>query len=182
MASTLLTKYTKEIVPALKAEFSLANNFQVPRLVKIVVNTGLGIALTDPKIHEQAKKAIAQITGQMPLKTLSRKSVAGFKLREGVAIGQKVTLRGERMYDFFEKFVQVALPRVRDFRGIQSKSIDPNGNLSIGLAEQTIFPEIKVEEVERPIPLSVTIVTSGTKNRDLARKLYEKFGIPFSKE
>jgi len=178
----LKEQYNKEIVPQLRQEFSLANNFEVPRLSKIVINSGLGLALTDAKIHDLATAALAKICGQKPVKTKARKSIAGFKLRKGLAIGQKVTLRGERMYDFFQKLVQVALPRLRDFRGISEASVDSSGNLSIGFPEHTVFPEVNLEEVERPIPMEATIVLKDCKSRELAIALYKKFGVPFSKE
>lgn len=181
MVHKLFKQYTEKIVPELKAELSLGNSHEVPKLVKIVVNTGIGSQLLDSKILETSKVALEKITGQTPVATKARQSIAGFKLRKGMVVGQKVTLRGTRMYDFFEKLIQIALPRLRDFRGLPTNNVDKSGNLSIGLPEHTIFPEVSMEEVQKPLSLSVTVVTSG-KNREHSIALFKKFGVPFAKD
>jgi len=177
----LKKQFISEIIPQIKQEFSLANDFQVPRLEKIVVNMGLGRALQDAKVHEIASAALAKITGQKAIKTKAHASVAGFKLRKGAFIGQKVTLRGKRMYDFFEKMIKIALPRTRDFRGLPQSAQDQSGNLNIGFSEHTVFPEIEPLEISSPLPLSVTVVMKP-RNREVARRVLEKFGVPFKKE
>ncbi len=169
--------YNKELVPKLKQELGIANVMQVPSLEKIVLNMGLGEAVQNPKALESGVETLRSISGQKPVITKARKSIATFKLRENMPIGTMVTLRGERMWEFFDRLVNVALPRVRDFRGIQSK-FDGQGNCSIGIKEQIIFPEVEYDQVDKIRGLNVTLVTSA--NDDKAGKVLLKYlGVPF---
>ena len=172
--------YKEEIAPALLDELSLENVMQVPKLEKIVVNIGVGEALDNPKALDEAVRDLTTITGQRPVITKAKKSIANFKLREGRAIGTKVTLRGERMWAFFDRLVNVALPRVRDFRGISPDSFDGRGNYTLGLQEQLIFPEINYDDVETVRGMEITIVTTA-ENDDQARALLTRLGMPFRK-
>jgi large subunit ribosomal protein L5 len=170
--------YKEEIAPALKEELSLDNVMQVPTIKKIVINIGVGDALDNPKALEEAVRDLATITGQRPVVTKAKKSIASFKLREGRTIGTMVTLRGDRMWAFFDRLVNVALPRVRDFRGISADAFDGRGNYTLGLQEQLIFPEINYDEVSFFRGMEVSIVTTA-ENDDQARALLTKFGMPF---
>ncbi len=172
--------YQEDIAPALFEELNLENIMQVPRIEKIVVNVGVGEALDNPKALDETVRDISTITGQRPVVTRARKSIANFKLREGRAIGAKVTLRGNRMWAFLDRLVNVALPRVRDFRGISPDSFDGRGNYTLGLREQLIFPEINYDDVESIRGMEITIVTSA-ENDDQARALLTKVGMPFRK-
>ncbi len=172
--------YREEIAPALLEELSIANVMQVPKLEKIVVNIGVGEALDNPKALDAAVRDLTTITGQRPVITKAKKSIANFKLREGRAIGTKVTLRGDRMWAFFDRLVNVALPRVRDFRGISADSFDGRGNYTLGLQEQLIFPEINYDDVETVRGMEITIVTTA-ENDDQARALLTRLGMPFRK-
>jgi large subunit ribosomal protein L5 len=174
----LQDKYIKEIRPQLLKELKLSNELAVPYISKIVVNIGLGEALTNKKAVDIVSKHIATITGQKPLVTKARRAISTFKLRVGKPIGVKVTLRRKRMYNFFDKVVTVVLPRLRDFRGIDEKKFDKQGNLSIGFPEYTVFPEMDTEEIDKTRGLEMTIVTS-TKNSKEAKLLLEKLGMPF---
>jgi large subunit ribosomal protein L5 len=174
----LQEKYKKEIVPALKAEFKYKNVMQVPRLEKIVLNVSGAEALVDPKILEVAQKELATITGQKPIITKARKSIAGFKLREGQKLGTAVTLRRERMYEFLDRLITMALPRVRDFRGLSPKAFDGRGNYTLGLKEQIVFPEINFDKVEKTRGMNITIVTTA-KTDDEGRALLRSLGLPF---
>lgn len=174
----LLDKYRNEIVPALVEKFGFENRLQAPRLEKIVINAGLGKATQDAKILDEAVSQIALITGQMPVVTKAKKSVAGFKLRQGVRIGCMVTLRGKRMYEFLERLVNVVLPRIRDFRGVSPGALDGRGNYTLGIKEQSIFPEISYDKIENVIGMAVTLVTT-TKNDNEARELLRLLGMPF---
>lgn len=171
--------YNKEITPALLKSFGFKNVMQVPRLEKIVVNIGLGEALDNPKALEAAVADLATITGQKPVQTKARKSIANFKLREGRLIGTKVTLRGPRMWAFFDRLVNIALPRVRDFRGISSNAFDGRGNYTLGIKDQLVFPEIEYDKIDKLRGMEVTIVTSA-KNDEEARALLRLLGMPFS--
>ncbi len=173
--------YLKTIRERLMKEFKLDNPLAVPRIVKIVVNVGVGEATSNKKVLETVASQIAKITGQKPVFTKARKSISGFKVRKGAPIGVKVTLRGKRMYDFFEKLVKIVIPRIRDFRGIPEKNLDQGGNLNLGFSEQLIFPELDFDEVDRVRGLQVTIVTSTTE-REKAKRLLEEFGIPFKSD
>lgn len=172
--------YNKEVAPALFEELALENVMQVPKIQKIVVNIGVGEALDNPKALDEAVKDLTTITGQRPVITKAKKSIANFKLREGREIGTKVTLRGDKMWAFLDRLINVALPRVRDFRGISPDSFDGRGNYTLGLDEQLIFPEINYDEVESVRGMEMTIVTTA-ENDDQARALLSKFGMPFRK-
>lgn len=171
--------YNKEIAPALLKSFGFKNVMQVPRLEKIVVNIGLGEALDNPKALEAAVTDLTTITGQKPVQTKARKSIANFKLREGRLIGTKVTLRGPRMWAFFDRLVNIALPRVRDFRGISPNAFDGRGNYTLGLKDQLVFPEIEYDKIDKLRGMEITIVTSA-RNDEEARALLRQLGMPFS--
>lgn len=176
----LKDKYTEEIVPALKEKFQYGNIMEVPKLVKIVVNMGLGEAIANPKALDAAVGDMTQITGQKPIITKAKKSVAAFKVREGMSIGCKVTLRGDKMYEFCDRLVSVALPRVRDFKGVSAKAFDGRGNYTLGLKEQLIFPEIEYDKIDRVRGMEVCFVTSA-KTDEEARELLRLIGMPFAK-
>ena len=178
MKSRMEEKYLTEVAPQLKARLGYDNIMQLPKLRKIVLNIGLGEATQEPKALEAADKDLATITGQHPVTTRAKKSISAFKLRAGVPIGMMVTLRGKRMYDFFDKLVNVVLPRFRDFRGVSRDSFDGRGSYSLGIKEQIVFPEIEYDKVDKIRGLEVTIVTTA-KNDDEARALLELMGMPF---
>jgi large subunit ribosomal protein L5 len=171
-------KYVKEIVPGLTKDFSYKSVMQVPRLKSIVLNVGMGEAIQDIKPLEAAAKELATITGQTAVITRAKKSIAAFKLREGMPVGCKVTLRGERMYDFLDKFISLALPRIRDFKGVSAKSFDGRGNYAFGVKEQIIFPEINYDKVASIHGMDVIIVTSARTNEE-GKALLKYLGIPF---
>lgn len=173
--------YTQEVVPALRKTFEYKNIMQVPRIEKVVVNIGAGEALDNPKALEAAVSDLTIITGQKPVMTKARKSIANFKLREGRLIGTKVTLRGDRMWSFLDRLVNTALPRVRDFRGVSSNAFDGRGNYTLGLRDQLIFPEIEYDKIDKLRGMEVTIVTTA-KTDDQARMLLRLLGMPFSKK
>ncbi len=178
MAARLKEKYHKEIKPALQKELGLDNTMAVPRLEKIVVNMGLGEATQNNKIIDPLVADLALIAGQKPVTTKSKKSIAAFKVREGMPIGAMVTLRGEKMYEFLDRLISTALPRVRDFRGVSSKSFDGRGNYTLGLRDQLLFPEIDYARVEKTKGMNVTIVTTAQDDNG-ARALLKLFGMPF---
>lgn len=169
--------YKKEIAPKLKKELGLANVMEIPKITKITLNMGVGEALGDKKALENAVADMAKIAGQKPIINNARKSIAGFKVREGWPIGCKVTLRGERMYEFLERLISIAIPRIRDFRGISSKSFDGHGNFSMGVSEQIIFPEIDYDKVDTLRGMDITITTSA-RNNDEGRALLRAFSFP----
>ena len=173
-------QYTEEVVPALIKRFGYKNINEVPRLEKIVLNMGLGDCKDNSKSLQQAVEELNMIAGQKPVITQAKKSVANFKVREGMNVGAKVTLRGNRMYDFLDKFISIALPRVRDFRGISSKSFDGRGNYAVGVKEQLIFPEIEFDKVEKVRGFDICIVTTA-KTDEEARELLKLIGMPFAK-
>ncbi|PIE65909.1 MAG: 50S ribosomal protein L5 [Deltaproteobacteria bacterium] len=173
-------KYRAEVIGALTKDFGYTNVMQVPKLVKISVNMGLGEAIKNPKLIDSAVTELTAITGQKPVITRARKSIATFKLREGMPIGVAVTLRRDRMYEFLDRLVNVALPRVRDFRGISPKGFDGRGNYSMGIKEQIVFPEIEYDKVDKIKGLNITMVTTA-RTDDEARKLLTYFGMPFRK-
>jgi large subunit ribosomal protein L5 len=177
----LKEKYLKEIAPKLMETKRYKNTMEVPRLEKIVIGIGLGEAITNAKALEGAEKDLPIITGQKPIITRSRKSIANFKLREGMPIGMKVTLRRERMYDFIDRLVNVVLPRLREFHGIPRNSFDGRGNYTLGIKEQTIFPEIEYDKIDKVRGLEITIVTTAKTDED-GRLLLEMIGMPFSKD
>jgi large subunit ribosomal protein L5 len=174
----LRAKFEKEVAPALQKELELKNSMAVPRLNKIVVNMGMGEATQNSKILDPAVNELGQITGQKPIVTKAKKSIAAFKVREGQAIGTMVTLRGDRMYEFLDRLVNIVLPRVRDFKGVSTKSFDGRGNYTIGLHDQLIFPEISYEKVDKQKGMNVTIVTTAA-NDNQARTLLKHLGMPF---
>jgi large subunit ribosomal protein L5 len=174
-------KYNTEVVPALRKAFDLKNIMQVPRITKVVVNIGMGEAMDNPKAMEAAVNDLAIITGQKPVMTKARKSIANFKLREGRLIGTKVTLRGDRMWAFLDRLMSTALPRVRDFRGVSANAFDGRGNYTLGLRDQLIFPEIEYDKIDKMRGMEVTIVTTA-KNDDQARVMLQLLGMPFSKK
>ncbi|MFA8438908.1 50S ribosomal protein L5 [Pueribacillus sp. YX66] len=176
----LKERYTNEIVKSLMQKFNYSSVMEVPKIEKIVVNMGVGDAVQNPKVLDSAVEELAAITGQKPLITKAKKSIAGFKLRDGMPIGAKVTLRGERMYDFLDKLISVSLPRVRDFRGVSKKAFDGRGNYTLGIKEQLIFPEIDYDKVNKVRGMDVVIVTTA-KTDEEARELLAELGMPFQK-
>ena len=174
----LLERYKSEIHPALKDELSIKNALAVPRLDKVVVSMGLGKSLLDKKRLEAAVKDLSAITGQRPVVCKARKSVSNFKLRKGYDVGAKVTLRGRRMFEFVDRLINVAVPRMRDFRGLKPSGFDGRGNYSLGIGEQTIFPEINIDKMEYPQGMNITFVTSAG-NDDAGKKLLGMLGVPF---
>jgi large subunit ribosomal protein L5 len=174
----LRDKYKKEIAPALAKEFDIKNPMAIPRIEKIVVNMGLGEASGNAKILDVATDELKAITGQKPVITKAKKSIAAFKLRQGMNIGSMVTLRGERMYEFLDRLISVALPRVRDFRGVSGKAFDGRGNYTLGVREQLIFPEIDFNKVDKTRGMNISIVTTA-KTDDQARSLLKALGMPF---
>ncbi len=173
-------KYQNEVAPALMKAFGLNNVMEIPRIEKVIVNIGLGEARENPKALEAATSDLMTITGQKPIQTKARKSIANFKLREGQIIGTKVTLRGERMWDFIDRLLNVALPRVRDFRGVSPK-LDGRGNYTLGLRDQLVFPEVEYDKIDKLRGLEITIVTTAQSD-ELARVLLQLLGMPFRKE
>jgi len=173
--------YKKEVVPALQKKFEYKSVMQVPRLHKIVVNMGVGAAVSDPKVLEEAVRDLESITGQKSSVRKSKKAISNFKLREGMSIGAKVTLRSDRMYEFLDRLINVALPRVRDFRGLSDKSFDGRGNYTLGIKEQIIFPEINVDKITKVLGMDITMVTSAKTDNE-AYELLLSFGFPFRKK
>jgi large subunit ribosomal protein L5 len=178
MAARLKERYTKEIAPALQKEFGFSNPMRIPKLEKVVINVGLGEAIANAKVVDIAVNDLATITGQKPVVTKAKKSIAAFKLREGMNVGVMVTLRGDRMYEFLDRFMNVALPRVRDFRGVSPKSFDGRGNYTLGLRDQLIFPEIDFGKIDKARGMNVCIVTSAQTDEE-ARSLLRHLGMPF---
>ncbi|MFA5007369.1 MAG: 50S ribosomal protein L5 [Candidatus Izemoplasmatales bacterium] len=176
----LIEKYRGEIAPALQAKFNYASVMQIPKIAKIVLNIGAGDAVANPKVLDDAVAELQQITGQKPIITRAKKSIANFKLREEMPIGCKVTLRGERMYEFFDKLVSLALPRVRDFRGVNPRGFDGRGNYTLGVKEQLIFPEINYDKVNKVRGMDIVIVTTAQTDQE-AFELLKLFGMPFRK-
>ena len=180
MAARLKERYTSEVAPALMKKFNYTSVMQIPKLEKIVINVGCGEARDNPKVLDAIISDIKQITGQKPIVCKAKKSVANFKLREGMAVGVKVTLRGERMYEFLDRFFNLALPRVRDFRGINPNSFDGRGNYSVGVKEQLIFPEIDYDKIDKVRGMDICMVTTA-KTDEEARELLALMGAPFAK-
>jgi large subunit ribosomal protein L5 len=176
--SRLQDKFQKEIIPELQAELSIKNRMAVPKLQKIVINMGVGDALQNIKLLDTAKTELSLITGQFPAVGRAKKSISSFKLRQGQAIACYVTLRGKRMYEFFDRLVNIVLPRVRDFRGVSSRAFDGRGNYTLGMKDQLVFPEIDYTKVERPRGMNITFVTSAKENEH-AFVLLKKLGMPF---
>ncbi|CUS25805.1 50S ribosomal protein L5 [Paucilactobacillus oligofermentans DSM 15707 = LMG 22743] len=180
MVNRLKEKYVNEITPSLIEKFNYSSVMQAPKIEKIVLNMGVGDATTNAKNLDEAVEELGLISGQKPLITKAKKSIAGFRLREGMSIGAKVTLRGERMYDFLDKLVNVSLPRVRDFRGVSNKAFDGRGNYTLGVREQLIFPEINFDNVNRVRGLDIVIVTTAQSDEE-SRELLAQLGMPFAK-
>jgi len=172
--------YRETVVPRLKAELNLENAMQIPRITKITVNMGVGEAVADRKVMDAAVTDLTKITGQKPLVTKARKAIASFKLRAGLPVGAKVTLRGARMYEFLDRLINIAMPRIRDFRGVSPRSFDGQGNYSLGVKEQIIFPEIQYDQVDQIRGMDITITTTAVDNRQ-GRALLEAFNFPFRK-
>ncbi|HOI30743.1 MAG TPA: 50S ribosomal protein L5 [Melioribacteraceae bacterium] len=181
MPARLKEKYIKEIVPKLKEQFGYKSIMQVPKIEKIVLNMGVGQAVQDPKILDEAVKDLETITGQKVSVRIAKKAISNFKLRENMKIGAKVTLRQERMYEFLDRLITIALPRVRDFRGVPDKSFDGRGNYTLGIKEQIIFPEINVDKVTKVLGMDVTFVTTAKSDKE-AFELLSAFGMPFRKK
>jgi large subunit ribosomal protein L5 len=177
--SRLLEKYKKEIIPSLQEELSIENKMALPKLEKIVINMGVGDAIQNIKLLDAAKAELSLITGQWPAVGRARKSISAFKLRKGLPIACYVTLRGRRMYEFIDRLINIVLPRVRDFRGVSRRSFDGNGNYTLGMKDQLVFPEIDYTKVERPRGMNITIVTSAQSDEQ-AYNLLKKLGMPFS--
>ncbi len=175
----LLEEYKIRVVPALREKHGYKNIHEIPKVAKIVVNSSIGAGADSKEALEIAKSEIAMITGQRPIATLSKKSIANFKLRKGQAIGAKVTLRGRMMYEFLERLIKMSLPRIRDFRGVSTKAFDGNGNYTLGVSDQSIFPEIELDKVKRNIGFDITIVTTARSNEE-AKSLLSELGMPFS--
>ncbi len=180
MMNELKQKYQEEITPSLMKKFNYKSVMQVPKIEKIVINMGVGDAVQNAKALDSAVEELSLISGQKPLVTRAKKSIAGFRLREGMPIGAKVTLRGERMYDFLQKLIAVSLPRVRDFRGVSKNSFDGRGNYTLGIKEQLIFPEIDYDRVNKVRGLDIVIVTTANTDEE-AKELLTEFGMPFQK-
>ena len=177
MIPRLLERYENEILPALAEQLGRSNRLSLPRLTKIVVNMGVGSAIAEKKHMEEASDALKLLSGQKPVVTQGRKSIAGFRLRQGMAIGCMVTLRGKRMYEFLDRLISLALPRVRDFRGLSPNAFDGHGNYSLGLAEQLVFPELNPDKYSKPQGMNVTLVTSADRDEE-ARELLRRLGLP----
>jgi large subunit ribosomal protein L5 len=180
MSARLAEVYRDQIVPKLKADLGVANIMQVPKITKITVNMGVGEAVADRKVMDAAVADLAKITGQKPLVTKSRKAIASFKLRQGLAVGCMVTLRGDRMYEFLDRLISIAMPRIRDFRGVSPRSFDGRGNYSLGVKEQIIFPEIQYDQIDTIRGMDITITTTASDNKQ-GRALLEAFNFPFRK-
>ncbi len=176
----LRTRYNEEIVPNLKKRFEYKSTMQVPQITKICLNQGLGKATADKKIIDAAVEEMTQIAGQKAVPTLSTKDISNFKLRKGVAIGAKVTLRGDQMYDFLDRLISVSLPRTRDFRGVKASGFDGHGNFTFGVKEQIIFPEMDLDKIKQINGMDITVVTTAKTNEE-AKALLEEFGFPFTK-
>ena len=179
-AARLAAVYRDQIVPKLKADLGVANVMQVPKITKITVNMGVGEAVADKKVMDAAVADLTKITGQKPMVTKSRKAIAAFKLRQGLAVGCMVTLRGDRMYEFLDRLISIAMPRIRDFRGMSPRSFDGRGNYSLGVKEQIIFPEIQYDQIDTIRGMDITITTTATDNKQ-GRALLEAFNFPFRK-
>ena len=175
----LKDKYSKEIVPALKEKFSYQSVMEVPKIEKICINKGMGVAVTDKKLIDVAVEEISTITGQKAVSTKSKKAISNFKLREGMPIGARVTLRGQRMYEFMDRLLTIALPRVRDFRGVNDKGFDGRGNYTLGVKEQIIFPEISIDKIKSISGMDITFVTTANTDEE-SYELLKAFGMPFT--
>lgn len=182
MAARLLENYKKEIIPQMMQAFAIKNRFAVPRIEKIVVNMGVGEALQDIKILDKAMDDLSVITGQRPILRRAKKAIANFKIRQNQAIGCKVTLRRARMYEFMDRLINVAMPRIRDFRGIPGNSFDQQGNYTLGLSDESIFPEIDIDRVSRSQGMDITFVIKNAESKEQAKELLRLFGMPFKQK
>lgn len=180
MNSRLYKKYQEEILPKMQEEFDLKNRMSVPRIQKITLNVGINARNTDKSVADNVENTLIKVSGQKPVFTKARQAISAFKVREGMVVGAKATLRGQKMYDFLDKFININIPRIRDFRGLNSKMVDKQGNLTIGLKESNVFPEIKSDDIERIHGLEVVITTSAN-DREKGLRLLELFGFPFTK-
>ncbi len=180
MAHRLLDQYNKEIKDKLKADLKIDNVMATPRVVKVVINVGAGEAAQNKNVLDKIQEQIGWISGQKPVITKARKSVSAFKIRQGLAIGVKVTLRGDKMYVFIDKLISIVMPRIRDFRGISESTVDSSGNMNLGFTEQTIFPEVEFDKIDKIRGLQVTIVTNA-RSHENGKKLFEMMGVPFKK-
>lgn len=180
-APRLKEMYKKEVIPSLQKQFNYKSSMQVPKITKIVINQGLGDAVADKKLVESAIKELTTIVGQKAIPTYSKKDISNFKLRKGIAIGAKVTLRGDTMYEFLDRLISVSLPRTRDFRGVNAKGFDGRGNFTFGVKEHIIFPEIDIDKVNKILGMDITFVTTANTN-DEAHALLKEFGFPFTKK
>jgi large subunit ribosomal protein L5 len=174
-------KYKKEVIPLMKEKFGYKNDFSIPKIKKIVVNVGVGSVLRDEQIQQLVAKDITAITGQKATSTIAKRAISAFKVREGMTVGYKVTLRGKMMFDFVDRLINVVIPRIRDFRGLESKSVDKSGNLTIGIKEHIIFPEISQEEIKKIFGLEVTINTNA-KSKEEALEFFRLIGFPIKKD
>lgn len=181
MVPRLQEKFEKEVIPGMREKFDRQNLLSLPRMEKVVVNMGVGSAITEKKHLEESVNAMTQITGQKPVITIARKAIAGFRLREGMPIGCKVTLRKQRMWEFIDRLISLAIPRVRDFRGLNPKAFDGNGNYSLGLVEQLVFPELNPDKFIRVQGMNISFVTTSSSN-DEAREMLRMLGMPFQRE
>src|SRR5690242_15930244 len=179
MENEFYRDYKERVIPALREQHGYKNDFQIPKLEKVVVNTSVGSQSDVKQALDDAKTELALITGQRPVETRAKKSISNFKLRKGQAIGAKVTLRGERMYEFLERLIKAALPRIRDFRGVSPRCFDSYGNYTLGISDQSIFPEVELDKIKRSIGFDVTIVTTARTNEE-AKSLLSEMGMPFS--
>jgi large subunit ribosomal protein L5 len=182
MKPRLVEKYRDEIVPKLMEKFNLKNSLAVPRIEKIVVNMGVGEAITDIKILDRAVQELGTITGQKPVIRRAKKAISNFKIRQGLPVGCKVTLRRAMMYEFLDRLINIALPRIRDFRGVPNESFDNAGNYTLGLTEQTIFPEIEYDKISRPQGMDITIRIKNAATQEQAKELLKSFGMPFAEK
>lgn len=181
MESRLHKKYQKEVVPALKEKFGYKNIMSVPKILKVTINVGINSRNTDSGLLDNVENNLRRITGQKPVRTISRQAISAFKVKENMVVGVVVTLRGQKMYDFLDKLVNISLPRIRDFRGISAKNIDRQGNLSIGFKEHVVFPEIRTDEVERIHGMQVNVTTNATNHQE-GEELYRLMGFPMQKK
>lgn len=180
MKSRLYTKYKDEVVPAMQAKFSIKNRLAAPKIEKVSINIGINSRQTDSNYLDTTESNLTRITGQKPIRTKAKKAISAFKVRQGMVVGLKVTLRGQRMYDFLDKLIDISLPRIRDFRGLSLRSVDKQGNLTLGFKEHNVFPEIKSDEVERIHGLEISISTTA-KNKERGTELFTALGFPFQK-
>lgn len=180
MKSRLYTKYSKEVVPAMQEKFAIKNRMATPKIEKVSINIGINSRQTDSNYLDAAENNLIRITGQKPIRTKAKKAISAFKVRQGMVVGLKVTLRGQRMYDFLDKLIDISLPRIRDFRGLSLKNIDKQGNLTMGFKEHNVFPEIKSDEVERIHGLEISVTTTA-RTREKGVELFTLLGFPFQK-